>query len=206
MALLPKDPRTQRYVLYILVGVVAAAAYYMLVFQKTGEGLTQKADRVAALSSMNQKANQELARGDLARLRAELTMYQQNLSLIRTLVPQSNEVPSLLEQISTAARRVGLDLSTVDPQPVTPGDNYDTYRYNVSVVGGYHELAEFLTNVGSLTRIVLPVNLTLAPSSTNSAKVKAKRGEAMVEAKLQLMTFVAHSSRPDDLPPAKKGA
>ena len=71
------------------------------------------------------------------------------------------------------------------------GENYDTYRYTMSVVGGYHELAEFLANVGNLTRIVLPVNVALAlPANTATVQAHQKTGEAAIEPKFQLQTFV----------------
>jgi type IV pilus assembly protein PilO len=150
----------------------------------------------------------EVAKGNVNEIRRELAEYQQNLMLIRSLVPTGNEVPSLLEQISTAARRVGLDVATVDPQPVVEGENYDTYRYTMSVVGGYHELAEFLANVGNLTRIVLPVNVALAlPNNAATVQAHKKEGEAAIEARFQLQTFVtkAPSADPSFDAPRKSG-
>jgi len=37
---------------------------------------------------------------------------------MRSLVPAGNEVPALLEQVSTAARRVGLEINYIEPEPV----------------------------------------------------------------------------------------
>ena len=114
---------------------------------------------------------------------------------MRLLVPTGNELPSLLEQVSTAARRVGLDLASVDPQPVTPGEEYDTHRYNVAVIGSYHDLAEFLANVGALRRVVLPVDLALQqPSNPAAAKSRQKKDEAVIEARFQLQTYVTRKS------------
>jgi hypothetical protein len=83
--------------------------------------------------------------------------------MLRRLVPTEHEVPGLLEQVSTAARRAGLDLGGVAPEPVLAGTQFDTYRYKVTVAGGYHALAAFLGNVGSLPRIVAPVTFQLVP-------------------------------------------
>ena len=67
---------------------------------------------------------------------------------MRQLVPTANEVPALLEQVSTAARQTGLDISGVTPLGVIPGDVFDTYRYRVGVTGSYHRISQFLNNVG----------------------------------------------------------
>ena len=147
-----------------------------------------------------------MAKGSLEQLRVQLAEYQQNLVLIRTLVPTGNEVPSLLEQVSTAARRAGLDVSAVDPQPVVEGDNYDTYRYKMVVLGGYNALGEFFANVGNLTRIILPVNLALnIPASQNVGKARISQDQALVEARFELQTFVAKAPPPDQTAAAKKG-
>ena len=116
---------------------------------------------------------------------------------MRQLVPTSNEVPALLEQVSTAARRVDLDINTVTPEPVIEGEQFDTYRYKLTVIGGYHALAEFLTNVGSLTRIVAPVNLELEPSSGQGAATAraASVDRPMLTSKFEIQTYVAKQSR-----------
>jgi type IV pilus assembly protein PilO len=104
-------------------------------------------------------------------------------------------VPALLENVSTAARRVGLDLSTVEPMPVLVGDQFDTYRYKLSVTGGYHAIASFLTNVGSLNRIIAPVGLTLKPlSPQDQKKIRIqKKDESLLDSDFQIQTYIAHA-------------
>jgi type IV pilus assembly protein PilO len=208
MALLPKGQREQILFLIGFVAVIGAGAFWYFVYAPKAAELAIRAERVEALNEMNRKAQVEMAKGNIAQLRDQLAEYQENLALIRTLVPQGNELPALLEQVSTAARRVGLDLASVDPQPVIEGQQYDTYRYNVSVLGSYHELATFLTNVGTLTRIVLPVNLTLQqPTNATAAKSHKKPNASVVEARFQLQTYVARRVPLDQgAPPAGTGA
>ena len=209
MALLPKGQREQSLVLVGVLGLVAIGAFWYFAYNPRSDKLDTMQAHVDQLVQVNQKAKSEMAKGTADDLRKQLVEYQQNLALIRTLVPTGNEVPSLLEQVSTAARRVGIDLSTVDPQPVQEGDDYDTYKYSVSVVGGYHQLGQFLTNVGSLTRIVLPVNMTLqVPTVQNAARSRQNPTAAQIEAKFQLQTYVARKAIEDDnqpAPPRKAG-
>jgi type IV pilus assembly protein PilO len=207
MALGPKGQREQ---LLFFIGILAGASvflYWYFAYSPRASDLAQKEERVEALVTLNQKTQSEIAKGDAVELRRQVAAYRQNLTLLRTLIPAGNEVPALLEQVSTAARRVGLDLSTVDPQPVLEGENYDTYRYTISLVGSYHELAAFLTNVGSLTRIILPVNMTLqSPTNANVTKAHQKPNASVIEARFQLQTFVTHKPSPaDELGPSKTG-
>lgn len=204
---MPKGQREQTLVFIGLLAALAAGAYWYLVYSPRSQQLAQQRERVQALATVNDRAKLELGKGNLKQLRAQLAEYQGNLELVRTLVPAGNEVPALLEQVSTAARRVGLDLASVDPQPVTQGSTYDTYRYNVAVLGSYHDLASFLTNVGSLTRIVLPVNLTLQQPSTTATVPGAAKDEAVIEARFQLQTYVARKAprNEDDTPGGDAG-
>jgi type IV pilus assembly protein PilO len=174
------------------LALMAAGAYFWFLHRPKAAELELTSARVERLQTENDKAKAEVATGRPEEIRAQLATYQQNLALIRTLVPTSNEVPALLEQVSTAARRVGLDLSAVTPQPVIPGDRYDTYRYNIDIAGNYHDLATFLTNVGSLTRIVAPMNLQLSQGSVQQTRVQ--RDLTKIDARLLIQTYVSKTS------------
>jgi type IV pilus assembly protein PilO len=114
---------------------------------------------------------------------------------MRQLVPRSNEVPGLLEDISTAARRVGLDLATVEPLPVLPGEQFDTYRYKLGVIGGYHPVGQFLSNVGSLSRIIAPIAMSLKLHPVgDKTKARVRKGESLVDTEFQVQTYVARTT------------
>lgn len=191
MALLPKGQREQSLVLVCLLAVVAIGAYWHFVYTPKAADLAKQKEHLETLQSQNQRAKAELAHGSVAQLKTQLAQYERTLALVRTLVPASNEVPALLEQVSTAARRVGLDIASVDPQPVVQGTSYDTYQYGISVLGGYHALGAFLSNVGSLTRIVLPANVQLTLATNPAAtKGRATPSSAVIQARFDLQTFV----------------
>jgi type IV pilus assembly protein PilO len=207
----PKTQRDKMMIFVTLLAVVMVVVYWQFVYAPKTAELAQVESHIESLQGSNHRAKAEMAKGDLDDLRRQAMRYQQNLQLMRQLVPTSNEVPALLEQVSTAARRVDLDINTVTPEPVLQGEQFDTYRYKLTVIGGYHELAEFLTNVGSLTRIVAPVNVELHPSSGNElATGRAKAGQAMLTSKFEIQTYVAKpgGSAEDDMPRSrlKQGA
>ena len=207
MASLPKGQREQVMLLVAVLAFAAVGIYWYLPYRTKSDTIAESRARLEKLLTLNQKAKSEMAKGNLDQLRRQLAEYQQNLVLIRTLVPVGNEVPSLLEQVSTAARRAGLDVSAVDPQPVVEGDNYDTFRYKMVVIGGYNQLGEFFANVGNLTRIMLPVNLSLAaPANPAIAKDSKQQADAaVVEARFELETFVAKPKTADQPGPPKRG-
>jgi len=195
MPLMPTNQRDQGMVAVGLVALALAVVYYMYGYSPKAAELATMQTRVEQITKANEKAKAEMAKGSANELRAQAKQYADNLDLMRQLVPTGNEVPALLEQVSTAARRVGLDIGAVEPEPVIPGDEFDTYRYKITIVGGYHDLGAFLTNVGSLTRIIAPVNLKLAPVvNPEQAKRLARGGGAVLQSDFHMQTYVAKAS------------
>ena len=196
MAFPPKSQREQAMMLVSILALALIGLYWTYVFSPKGAALVEMTARVDTLDARNNRARAELANGNVEAVKAEAERHSRDLDVMRQLVPTGNEVPALLEQVSTAARRVGLDLSTVEPSPVIEGEQFDTYRYKISVTGSYHAVAEFLTNVGSLTRIIAPVNLALAPSANPNSSAARQRaaGASALDTKFEIQTYVARTA------------
>ena len=196
MALLPQNPRDQKMVAAAVVAFALAALYWNFVWTPKHTQLTELSVRLDTLDARYAAARARIAQGTVADLEAEAVRLTRDLEVLRLLVPTGNELPSLIEQVSTAARREGLDIASLEPQPVVNGETFDTYRYKITVTGGFHALGEFLTNVGSLTRIVAPINLQLALSTkkeSNAVKL-APEGTAAVESKFEIQTYVIRTA------------
>lgn len=190
MALLPKNQRDQAMTLVCIIALALVGLYWVYVYSPKRADLATLETRVDSLEAKNTQAKKEMATGSVDKVKDEAARYEKDLDVMRQLVPTGNEVPALLEQVSTAARRVGLDIATVEPEPVVEGDQFDTYRYKLAVSGGYHALGEFLTNVGSLTRIVAPVNVTLA----NLAQRGQKDARDGLDARFEVQTYVSKTA------------
>jgi type IV pilus assembly protein PilO len=187
--------RDQMMVAVSVLSFALAGAYGYFMYMPKSEDLDGVQQHVDVLDKQNAQARAAIANGSLQKLRLEAEQYGTELAAMLQIVPTTNEVPALLENVSTAARRVGLDLSTVEPMPVLVGDQFDTYRYKLSVTGGYHAIASFLTNVGSLNRIIAPVGLTLKPlSPQDQKKIRIqKKDESLLDSDFQIQTYIAHA-------------
>jgi type IV pilus assembly protein PilO len=184
----------QKWVGVGIAAVLLLGAYWYFLYKPKSKEMAVAQAHVDSLDKKNQQAKADIAQGSLQKLKAQTAEYDQSLKVMRQLVPRSNEVPALLEDISTAARRVGLDLATVEPMPVLPGEQFDTYRYKLAVIGGYHPVGQFLSNVGSLNRIIAPVTMSIKLHGTTQTKAKAKKGESLVDTEFQVQTYVARST------------
>ena len=202
-----KSERDKVLVLVIIAAVASVYAFYTFRWTPVNETLQASQEHVDSLDAWNRKAQNEMSKNSEKSLLQQAARSAQSLQVMRELVPTGNEVPTLLEQVSTAARRVGLDVSDIQPQPVTPGEQFDTYRYSLKILGDYHSVAEFLTNVGSLTRIITPVNVKLLPpaNATFAAKLKRHKDDAIIQANFDIQTYVAKTPSTTAPPAAPSG-
>jgi type IV pilus assembly protein PilO len=195
MALLPSRQRDQILLMVIVLSLGAIGGYFMYMFGDKAQEISTLDTHVAALTTMNDKVKADIKAGAFDRARKEAARFEKDLRVLDQLVPTTNEVPALLDQVSTAARRAGLELADVAPAGPQPGEEFDTYKYKVGVQGGYHEIAQFLTNIATLDRIVAPMNIALIVTSGKGEK-RARFGESLLDARFDIQTYVSHGGMP----------
>jgi type IV pilus assembly protein PilO len=187
----------------LLAGLVGYIAYTGAVIDTLGvnglsarkEQIVAVKDTIARLQAATDSAKRELARGTVEDLRKRLETYRGSLALLRRLVPERNEVPNLLDDISSRGKIRGVTLSQVVPLPVEPGPApFDTYKYNMSVIGHYDQIGAFLADVASLQRIIVPYDLAVAATNNQAAKALGDTSGSLLEAKFQVRTYVKSSS------------
>src|SRR3954453_2596025 len=155
------------------------------------EKVTAIQDTIAQLQAATDSAKRELAHGTVEDLRKRLDVYRGSLGLLRRLVPERNEVPNLLDEISSRSKIRCVTLSQVVPLPVEAGPApFDTYKYNMSVIGHYDQIGQFLADVASLQRIIVPYDLTVGFANSSAAKALGDSTGALLEAKFQIRTYV----------------
>jgi type IV pilus assembly protein PilO len=190
----------------LLAGLVGYIAYTGAVIDTLGvnglsarkEQIVAVKDTIARLQAATDSAKRELARGTVEDLRKRLETYRGSLALLRRLVPERNEVPNLLDDISSRGKIRGVTLSQVVPLPVEPGPApFDTYKYNMSVIGHYDQIGAFLADVASLQRIIVPYDLTVAATNNQAAKALGDTSGSLLEAKFQVRTYVKSSTSPE---------
>src|SRR5918997_2758040 len=160
------------------------------------ERIAAMRDTIARFEAATDSAKKELAKGTVADVRKRMETYRASLVLLRRLVPERNEVPNLLDDISTRGKIRGVTLSQVVPQAVEPGPApFNTYKYNMSVIGRYDQIGQFLADVSSLQRIIVPYDLSMAAANSSAARVLGDSTDALLEARFQVRTYVKSPSQ-----------
>jgi type IV pilus assembly protein PilO len=104
-----------------------------------------------------------------------LDVYKQQLkdiersfgALLRQL-PGKTEVPNLLVDISQTGLAAGLQEKLFQPGPEQKKDFYAELPIKIRLSGGYHQLAQFVSGIAALPRIVTLHDIEITPENKDS--------------------------------------
>ncbi len=187
MALLPTDPSSQKKLLIGLVPLLLLFAYWQLLHGKKTHEADNLEQRLEQLTAANNAAKVLAAQGG-PELERKLAIYEQHMRQLEELIPKREEVPELLHSMTQRAQTSGVDLTKMNPEADDPGPFYSRKIYEIAVRGSYHNVATYLTEIGSLSRIVTPTDLKLVKPA---AAANTDRGNPpLVEANFRIVTYV----------------
>src|SRR3954469_12056508 len=200
---LPTDQRSQIMALLVLVALAGGYFFWTKVHVPQSAQIHSANAESDSLERIVAAAKIDLASGSTADLQRRVEGYQGSLELMRRLVPDKNEVPTLIDDISTKAKVRGVTLGKIQPLSPDAGQPFDTYRYRLEVYGHYDQIGEYLADIASLPRIVVPQDVTLSSASPAAMKLLADTAGSLLLAEFSIRTFVKSAGAP---PPAAKGA
>jgi len=189
MAMSEKDKK-QLTGLVAFVAVAAAGLFIYFVHLPKAEQIAANRRQIDSLTVQVDSARKDLARGSVETLRQRVQDYLQSVKLMRRLVPAAGEVPNLIDDVSSRARRRGVNVAQFTPLGIEDGSPFQTHRYRFSVIGHYDQVGEFLSDVGSLPRIMVPYDVTVTQANPTAGKVYQDSSGALLEVGFQLRTFV----------------
>jgi type IV pilus assembly protein PilO len=122
-------------------------------------------DRLESLEVQNRQAGVILSR-EGADLEERMELYERHVARLEELIPAREEVAMFLDDIQSRARRQNVDVLGLNPEPIERAGPYDKTGYHMTVVGEYHDVARFLVDIASLSRILTPVQVDLSLFAT----------------------------------------
>ena len=151
-------------VVLVLVAVSALGIWQMVIKVEIPELEAAERQEQELRANFEQKqrraANFDAYRNQLAEIERDFgTMLRQ--------LPGQTEVDSLLEDISQTALASGLEEKLFQPRAEAPQDFYAELPIRLRYTGSYHELAEFVSGVAALPRIVTLHDIRVTPVSVN---------------------------------------
>ena len=149
---LAKVPKPIRLAVVSAVLVAIAAGYWFLSYQPA-----QQEHRDLTAKSQELQRNLNNARSianNVAGFEAEVAGLERDLDLALKQLPDRKQFEDLLQDISTAGKKVGVTIKSIDRDDEIPRDFYSEVPFKIELEGTYHDLARFFEMVASLPRIV----------------------------------------------------
>ena len=105
---------------------------------------------------------------NLEDLRKQKVKVEQYVGVLEKQLPSRAEMDALLTDINQAGVGRGAQLQLFKPGQVLVKDYYAELPIAVKVVGNYHDLGAFSSDIANLPRIVTLNNLTIVRASTGN--------------------------------------
>ena len=100
--------------------------------------------------------------------KAQLSQIEQSFGTMLRQLPGETEIPSLIVDVSQTGLASGLQEKLFQPQPEIPRDFYAEKPIKIRLSGGYHEIANFVSGVAALPRIVTLHDINITPEGQDS--------------------------------------
>ncbi len=139
-------------VIGVVFAVVVGAGIYWTVVENKAPQLKRFQDDEQTLRVTFENKQRKAANYDA--YKAQLSQMQQSFGTMLRQLPGETEIPSLIVDISQTGLAAGLQENLFQPQSEIPRDFYAEKPIKIRLSGAYHEIANFVSDVAALPRIV----------------------------------------------------
>ncbi|TVP82500.1 type 4a pilus biogenesis protein PilO [Thioalkalivibrio sp.] len=151
-------------IILIIAALVGAGYWYFIKDQMAA--LERGEARELALRAEFEEKQRRAA--NLPALEAQLEEMERMFASLLQLLPSTAEIPSLLVDISQTALSVGLEIELFQPRPEANRTFYAEVPIQLRVRGNYEQLAEFVSGVSEMPRIVTVHDVFIRPGEADS--------------------------------------
>ena len=131
MALLPTDPKQQQALAAVAVSLVVLYAANSLWYSGAKQEVETQETRLETLQTQNRTA-QTLAISAGQDVEEKMALFERHIAQLEQLIPGSEEVAAVVDEISVVAREVGVDVNLIRPEQAEPGLFY-AKQFNITV-------------------------------------------------------------------------
>jgi type IV pilus assembly protein PilO len=153
-------------VIGIVFAVVLGFGIYWTIIEDRAPQLKRAQDEEQTLRVAFENKQRKAANYD--EYKKQLEQMEQSFGTMLRQLPGETEIPSLIVDISQTGLAAGLQEKLFVPQPEVPKDFYAEKPILIHLSGSYHEIANFVSGVAALPRIVTLHNINVKPDDAES--------------------------------------
>ncbi|MCA9582037.1 MAG: type 4a pilus biogenesis protein PilO [Myxococcales bacterium] len=154
-----ESPVIVKVLLGVLIVAVLGAIYYAALHMSLSEELESAKASNKQLLTQRETVGQQ--RAEYLRLRNELQEREAIDRKNKRVLPETAEIPAVLEDLNQLAEVSGLDIRLVQPMPEKKQELYVRIPVSLSLKGQFHQVARFIYKVSRLERVINMENISL---------------------------------------------
>lgn len=199
-------PKPVQILAAIVFAVVLVGVGYVAMFKEQMETLeTAKTTELDELRPKYKKIATQVA--NLDNLEKELQLIEQSISTLIKQLPTDSELPNLIQELHQAAATNGLTLTQVLPRPkMKEDDNIERLPFRISLSGSYDQLANFVRDVGRMSRIVTLSSINIVAAEEEKSVSNNKKAASKPHTKFTLTAIASTYKAVDTEKPAASAA
>lgn len=148
----------------VFVAVMGLGIYWTIIEDKAPQLQRAQAEEGTLRISFE---NKQRKAANYDAYKAQLTQMEQSFGTMLRQLPGETEIPSLIVDISQTGLAAGLQEKLFQPQSEVPKDFYAEKPITISLSGGYHEIANFVSGIAALPRIVTLHDISITPDNVD---------------------------------------
>lgn len=117
----------------------------------------------------------------LEQKREEVRRLAQQLDDLKTTVPSEVDVPGFMKTVLTEAKRVGINVFSIKPAPITNAEYYEEHPFDLGFRGVYVQLVVFLEHLANLQNIARVDSVDIHPVGNSSSKYVELEGSVQIK-------------------------
>lgn len=150
-------------VIAIVFVVVVGFGVYWFIVQDKAPQLQREVETEETLRVTFENKQRKAANYDA--YKAQLEQMEQSFGTMLRQLPGETEIPSLIVDVSQTGLAAGLQEKLFQPQDEIRRDFYAEKPIRMTLSGGYHEIATFVSGVAALPRIVTLHDINITPEA-----------------------------------------
>lgn len=171
-------PLPVKAVLLLTLLVVLLGAGYWFVWKPAGEELETAQAKEAELRDMF--LNKKRQSINLDAYKEQMVEIERTFGALLKQLPDRSQMDGLLTDINQVGLARGLEFDLFKPGKEVIGDFYAEMPIQIKVIGSYHDLGAFATDVSKLSRIVTLNDLVISSAATKKARDSGEPADASV--------------------------
>lgn len=148
----------------ILVVIIAGFVWYFI-WPKLGE-ISENQAKLEKIEKQLNTAKRNAAA--LKKFQEKMKEAEAQFKTAMRALPEKEEIPSLLTNISKSGKDAGLEFLLFEPKPEVRKEFYAEIPVAINVTGDYHDVAVFLDKVARLSRIVNVRDISMGRAKKNT--------------------------------------